>query len=314
MQEALTLWHEHRDGHELDFKAEAEALHAELTDLRRGRTVATALRSGHERLATKSAPKVATTPLYQGPPMHQIRAFLGISMLAGMVISLLLAGCGTRPGRVHALESPVEPEGQVRLSWERPTIKADGTPLADLVGYTLYYGLTSQTYDFLKTVGSQTTYAVSGLEPGRTYYFAVTARDASGHESHASEEVRVTAPSLISPLPMLTQEPLTRGRASEFRVLGVHAGELVSFLFSLAGEGAGPCSPQLGGLCVDLVDPSIFGEAPADTSGTARLTRSISADVPAGHAITIQAVIPRGPGGAHSVKTNAMTAIVQESP
>jgi hypothetical protein len=245
--------------------------------------------------------------------MHQVGAFLGNSMLAGMVISLLLAGCGMPPARLHAPESPVEPEGQVQLSWERPTIKADGTPLADLAGYTLYYGLTSQTYDFLKTVGPQTTYAVSGLEPGRTYYFAVTARDASGQESHASEEVRVTAPSLISPLPMLTQDPLTRGRASELRVLGVHAGEVVSFLYSLAGEGAGPCSPQLGGLCVDLVEPSVFGEATAATSGTAQLTRSIPADTPAGRAITIQAVIPRGPGGAHSVKTNVITAIVQES-
>jgi Fibronectin type III domain len=162
--------------------------------------------------------------------MHQVRAFFGISMVAGMVISLLLAGCAKRPGSVHAPESPVEPKGQIRLSWERPMTKADGTPLTDLVGYTLYYGLTSQTYDFLKTVGPQTTYAISGLEPGRTYYFAVTARDASGHESHVSNEVCVAVPPMVSPIPMLTQDPLTRGRASQFRVMGAHAGEVVSFL------------------------------------------------------------------------------------
>jgi hypothetical protein len=264
-------------------------------------------------MAAKSAPQVDTMLLHQRPPMPQVRAFLGISMLAGMMISLLVVGCATRPGRVHAPESPLDPAGQVRLSWERPTTKADGTPLADLVGYTLYYGLTSQSYDYLKTVGPQTTYAVSGLEPGRTYYFAVTARDASGHESHVSEEVRVTAPSLISPLPMLMQDPLTRGRASQFRVWGAQAGEVVSFLYSLAGEGEGPCSPQLGGLCVDLLDPSVFGEVMADTSGTAVLTRTIPVDAPTGRAISIQAVIPRGPGGAHAVKTNAMTAIVRES-
>jgi transposase len=37
LQEALALWHAHRDGHEPDFKAEAEALHAELTYLLRDR-------------------------------------------------------------------------------------------------------------------------------------------------------------------------------------------------------------------------------------------------------------------------------------
>jgi Fibronectin type III domain len=198
------------------------------------------------------------------------------------------------------------------LSWERPTTKADGTPLTDLVGYKLYYGLTSRTYDFLKTVGNQTTYAVSGLEPGRTYYFAVTAYDASGHESHFSDEVSMTVPPMVGQIPMLTQDPLTRGRESRFRVTGANAGEVVSFLFSEAGEGDGPCSPQLGGLCVDLVTPWVFGEAEADAAGMATLTRTIPADAPVGHEIAVQAVIRRGPGGANSVKTNAITAKVRE--
>lgn len=54
----------------------------------------------------------------------------------------------------------MELAGQVRLSWERPTTKADGTPLTDITGYKIYYGLTSQTYDFTKTVSNQTTYAI----------------------------------------------------------------------------------------------------------------------------------------------------------
>jgi hypothetical protein len=246
--------------------------------------------------------------------MLQVRSFLGISMLAGMLIALVLSGCAKRLSGVQAPGSTVGPEGQIRLSWERPTTKADGTPLTDLAGYKLYYGLTSRGYDFIKTVSNQTTCAVSGLEPGHTYYFAVTAYDASGSESHFSEEVSVTAPPTVSPIPMLTQDPLTHGRESQFRVTGVNSDEAVSFLFSIAGEGHGPCSPQLGGLCVDLLNPSVFGEATADAGSTATLMRTIPADAPVGRTISIQAVVQRGPGGAHSVKTNAITAKVREPP
>ena len=83
-------------------------------------------------------------------------------------------------------------------------LRADGTPLTDIAGYKIYYGLTSQTYDFIKTVSNQTTYAISGLEPGRTYYFTVTAYDASGNESGFSNEVSVTVPPMVSEIPMLT--------------------------------------------------------------------------------------------------------------
>jgi hypothetical protein len=184
--------------------------------------------------------------------------------------------------------------------------------LTDIAGYKIYYGLTSRTYDFIKTVGTQTSYTLSGLEPGRTYYFTVTANDAAGNESRFSNEVSVTIPPMVREIPILAHDALTRGRDVQFRVTGVNSDEVVSFLFSLAGEGGGPCSPQLGGLCVDLANPSVFGEATADASGTATLSRTIPADVPAGDTISFQAVIQRGPGGSDSVKTNAITAKVRE--
>jgi Fibronectin type III domain len=246
--------------------------------------------------------------------MQQVRTILGILMLVGMWIALMLSGCVKKPGGVQATGPTVEQVGQIHLSWELPTTKADGTPSTDIAGYKVYYGLTSRAYDFIKTVSNQTTYAVSGLEPGRTYYFAVTAYDASGNESDLSAEVSVTVPPMLSQIPMLTQDPLTQGRPSQFRVTGAHPGEVVSFLSSTVGEGDGPCSPQLGGVCVDLLTPSVFGEATADALGTATLTRTIPADAPIGRAIAIQAVIRRGPGGATSVKTNAVTAKVRASP
>jgi Fibronectin type III domain len=184
--------------------------------------------------------------------MLQMHSCLGISMLAGPLIALLLSGCVKRLGGAHAPGATVEPAGQIRLSWERPTTKADGTPLTDIAGYKIYYGLASQTYDFTKTVGNQTTYAISGLEPGRTYYFTVTAYDASGNESGFSNEVSVTVPPTVSEIPVLAHEPLTRGRETQFRVMGVNPDELVSFLFSIAGEGDGPCSPSSAG-CVPQI-------------------------------------------------------------
>jgi hypothetical protein len=223
--------------------------------------------------------------------MPQVGSFRGISMLAGMLIALMLSGCAKRLGGAHAPGATVELVGQLQLSWERPTTKTDGTFLTDIAGYKLYYGLTGRTYDFIKTVRNHTTYAISGLEQGRTYYVTVTAYDASGNESSFSKEVNVTVPPMVSEIPMLVQDPLTRGREAQFRVTGVNSDKVVSFLFITAGEGDGPCSPQLGGLCVDLLNPAVFGEATADASGTAMLIRTIPVDAPVGHTISIQAVI-----------------------
>jgi hypothetical protein len=77
----------------------------------------------------------------------------------------------------------------VTLSWNAPTTNADGTPLKDLAGYYVYYGKQSQNYDHKNKVGNIKTYTVTNLADGAPYYFAVTARDASGNESEPSNEV-----------------------------------------------------------------------------------------------------------------------------
>jgi hypothetical protein len=60
----------------------------------------------------------------------------------------------------------------------------------DLAGYRLYYGAASGTYGPPLTLGRVTTYSLSGLGPG-TYYFAVTAYNATGEESGYSNEVSI---------------------------------------------------------------------------------------------------------------------------
>src|SRR5262245_48640638 len=80
---------------------------------------------------------------------------------------------------------------QVQLAWDAP-LQADGTPVPNLAGYKLYYGSQSGQYQTALPVGMATTYTVTNVSPGQTYYFAATAYDTAGTESAFSNEVSVT--------------------------------------------------------------------------------------------------------------------------
>jgi PKD repeat protein len=82
--------------------------------------------------------------------------------------------------------------GSVTLSWDAPITYEDGTPLTDLAGYKIYYGTSSGLYSDFINVSNVTTYDITNLINGSTYYFAVTAYDISGSESTYSEEVYTT--------------------------------------------------------------------------------------------------------------------------
>lgn len=77
--------------------------------------------------------------------------------------------------------------GTANLSWVAPT-STSGTSVA---GYKVYYGTASKTYTSTINAGTATSYTVSNLPPG-TYYFVVTAYDASGNESTYSNEATKT--------------------------------------------------------------------------------------------------------------------------
>jgi hypothetical protein len=64
---------------------------------------------------------------------------------------------------------------------------------SDVVGYNVYYGTQSGHYTTEVNAGNTTTYTVSNLQAGSTYYFAVTAYDSYGYESAYSNEVASTA-------------------------------------------------------------------------------------------------------------------------
>ena len=77
--------------------------------------------------------------------------------------------------------------GSVTLSWTPPTENADTTPLTDLDGYNIYYGLTVGNYPNSITLATPgiVMAPVGNLSPG-TWFFVVTAFDTSNNESEFS--------------------------------------------------------------------------------------------------------------------------------
>ncbi|MDR4503463.1 MAG: fibronectin type III domain-containing protein [Candidatus Scalindua sp.] len=66
------------------------------------------------------------------------------------------------------------------------------SPEDDLAGYKIYYGELSRKYSFHDVAGVETSYTLSGLIPGKTYYIALTAYDYAGNESAYSDELIYT--------------------------------------------------------------------------------------------------------------------------
>lgn len=77
--------------------------------------------------------------------------------------------------------------GTATLSWD-----ANGGP--DLAGYKIYQTMTSGVYGApIATVTMDfTSYTVTGLETGSTYFFVVTAYNSDGAESSFSNQVGKT--------------------------------------------------------------------------------------------------------------------------
>ena len=87
--------------------------------------------------------------------------------------------------------------GSAKVSWQ-----PNSEP--DLQGYRIYYGTRSRDYGAPIDVGNVTSYTITGLNEGKTYYFAVTAVDTSGNESGFSAEVSKTIADTHAPTLSIT--------------------------------------------------------------------------------------------------------------
>ncbi len=109
----------------------------------------------------------------------------------------------------------------------------------------------------------------------------------------------------------LSATDLQRGQPATLTVTDALPQERVYFLYSLAGTGNGPCLPQLGGLCIDLLNPvTLLGDDLADAGGTAQFVATIPPQAPIGLTVHLQAVARRGANGADSVKSNTVNKAV----
>jgi hypothetical protein len=78
---------------------------------------------------------------------------------------------------------------EATLTWQAPTRNVDGSTLTNLAGFKVYYGTSSQSLSQSVTIANPlTTQHVVTLQPG-TWYFAVSAYDATGAESARSNQV-----------------------------------------------------------------------------------------------------------------------------
>ena len=112
---------------------------------------------------------------------------------------------------------------QVQLAWDAP-VQTNGSPVPNLAGYKLYYGSQSGQYPTMIQVGLKTTYTVTNLSAGQTYYFAAKAYDTQGLESAFSNEVSVTLPK-TPPVVTLSAAPasITAGQATALAWTASHA-------------------------------------------------------------------------------------------
>jgi hypothetical protein len=85
---------------------------------------------------------------------------------------------------------PYKCGSSVNLTWVAPTRNTDNTPLVNLAGFKIYYGVSSGAYSTVLDItnAATTTRTISGLAPG-TFYVAMTAYNSVNVESARTGEV-----------------------------------------------------------------------------------------------------------------------------
>ena len=90
-------------------------------------------------------------------------------------------------------------------------------------GYKVYFGSASQQYTSTIDAGNATNVSISGITPGKTYYFSATSYNAAGLESAFSPEISYTVPLLNPPI----SAPVRNGGGFQFSVAGTASASYV---------------------------------------------------------------------------------------
>jgi hypothetical protein len=136
------------------------------------------------------------------------RSRFGFMPFIPLLFSLLCLMC-MGPGSSQVLAA------QVTLAWDANTDPA-------VAGYKLYYGYASRIYGTPVDVSKVTQYTLTGIEEGKTSYFAVTAYDTNRNESAFSTELEcftlVPATTMNGTISPSTAVVVSRGMSQVFTV------------------------------------------------------------------------------------------------
>jgi hypothetical protein len=169
---------------------------------------------------------------------------LGLEIAAGIGVAIMAANAFA---------------GQATLAW-------DPNGESNLAGYKIHYGTASDSYTVHLDVHKVTSYTVTGLTAGQTYYFAASAYNTSGNESGYSRSVSYTVPASNS-APTAQAGPdqtIDAGAAADLRGSGLDPeNAIVSYQWR-----------QTGGIAVSLSNATSAQAAftaPAIATGTTSL-------------------------------------------
>lgn len=131
-----------------------------------------------------------------GSPMNRTATEKVLVMLfLSYSFALLLYGCGATLEGMGGIP-PVPSGNSITLSWKAPDKNSDGSPLEDLAGFRVYYGLSTGSYTDMKVVRGETTCRIENLPGNVSLYIAVSAFDTSMNDSELSEELVTFLPPL----------------------------------------------------------------------------------------------------------------------
>jgi hypothetical protein len=130
--------------------------------------------------------------------MRPIRILVGILLFCALIHN-----------PISALSTPLTDTYSLTLAW-------NPSPSPGIIGCRLYYGTDSGEYTDVVVVENETTTTVSGLVPGVTYYFAITAVATNGQESDFSNEIsyRQDSPPVALPGGQLQIQVASDGQAT----------------------------------------------------------------------------------------------------